>query len=184
MWGLITPGEGYATHYSTECTITTCPALFPLLASDATSVVRLRAMVNHAVIQEDFDKYESTKNTWHKFGLDVAEYTFVCGLINTHYFCTEITANDLLDHLRTQYGLIHSIYAITIKPDMLGYWPDTARVPEYINMCDDRHNKASRANLTISDNLMVSTIFKTMLQSRVFPAKTTEWDKKLSNKKT
>ena len=65
---------------------------------------------------------------------------------------------------------------ITLAIDMLHWWQDDQRVPEYINKLKEAQKKALRTNLPITNDWLATTASLSLLTAGSFPKQQTDWD--------
>jgi hypothetical protein len=65
---------------------------------------------------------------------------------------------------------------ITLAIDMLHWWQDDQRVPEYINKLKEAQKKALQANLPITNDWLAATAPLSLLTAGSFPKQQTDWD--------
>lgn len=94
------------------------------------------------------------------------------GLHYARSFYTNVTAQQLLDHLDANCGGLHPSELVNLHKDMMGYYTKAEGIPEYINMLKEAQCKLAHANLPMSNNQLLAAV----LASEHFPHPTDQWE--------
>ena len=81
----------------------------------------------------------------------------------------DVTNHQLLSYLSENGGGLHVINVVNLPTEMQVYYINALGIPEYINMLDDSQNKASRARIPISEDILVAISTKAVLAAKHFP---------------
>ena len=169
--GLIASSGAYVKKYSKFfLRPTRIKAYDPDIKTEAKAVDRARAEKIWSARQDDFKLFEAAERGLKLFLTTVVEDTWYKELKDPEMFYTDVTANDILKHLRARSGGLHTIDIIDLTAEMVGYYATAKGIPEYINMLEDAQLKDKRAKLPITNETLVAIATKAILSTNGFPA--------------
>ena len=93
---------------------------------------------------------------------------------------SQVTANQLLENLRTVCTGMHEIDEITILSSMMSMYEDVDSIPEYINVLKDARNRLARAAMTITDEQVMAISSPSVLASDDYHTECKQWNKLLT----
>ena len=79
-----------------------------------------------------------------------------CELRDSCAIYSQVTANQLLAHLRTLCTILHEIDSITILPSIMSMYEDVESMPEYINVLEDARKRSACAAMTITNEQVMA----------------------------
>ena len=174
--GLIKPPNTYAETWGAPFPIPACPPAYPMVADDASAVVRARREAEHAILVKDYATYETAERATAKFIRDMVDEMWYRDLRHDQSLYTTVTAAALLHHLDTNCGGLHPSELVNLPTEMLGYYAIAEGIPEYISMLEKAQRKLARAQLPMSDNQLLAIASTAVLASDHFPRPTDEWE--------
>ena len=135
--GIITPQSAYSKTYGDPFPIPTRPASYSTsIKKDATDGERRHAEAVHKGIQEDFNLCSTGKHGTKAFLMANVDETWYQELEDPDTYYTEVTALQLMDHLRLRSGGRHAIDAVDIIAEMGTLFAEAHSIAEYINASD------------------------------------------------
>ena len=182
--GLIEPAASYTHTWGAAFTVPARPPAYPVIANDATPVVRARSEAEHAVLVRDFASYEAAERATAKFIRDAVDELWYRDLKHARSFYTSVTAKQLIDHLDANCGGLHPSELVNLPTEMMTYYAKAEGIPEYINMLEEAQRKLARAKLPMSDDQLLAIASTAVLASEHYPRPTDEWEAKTRNHKT
>ena len=182
--GLVKPTTSYTNTWGAAFVIPNRPPAYPVIANDATAVVRARSEAEHAVLKRDFASYEAAERAAAKFIRDAVDELWYRDLRHSRSFYTNVTAKQLIDHLDTNCGGLHPSELVNLPTEMMTYYAKAEGIPEYINMLEEAQRKLERANLPMQDCNLLAIASTAVLASEHYPRPTDEWEAKPRNQKT
>ena len=182
--GLIEPTAAYTNTWGTAFPIPVRPPAYPVIANDATAVIRARTEAEHAVRVRDFASYEAAERAAAKFIRDAVNELWYRDLRHPRSFYITVSAKQLIEHLDTNCGGLHPTELVNLPTEMMTYYATAEGIPEYINMLEDAQSKLERANLPIPDNNLLAIASTAVLASDHYPRPTDEWEAKPRHEKT
>ena len=87
-----------------------------------------------------------------------------------------MTIRAYLEHLKAGSRGLEATDIVQLQADMLGWWAEDPRVPEYVNRLEDAQKKSSRAGLPITDAWLAAIATMSLLAAGSFPKLRHEWD--------
>ena len=174
--GLIKPTASYTATWGAPFPIPARPPTYPVVADDATAVVRARSEADHAVRVRDFASYEAAERATAKFIRDAIDEIWYRDLRHARSFYTNVTAKQLIDHLDANCGGLHPSKLINLPTEMMSYYAKAEGIPEYIDMLEDAQRKLERGNLPMTDDQLLAIASTAVLASEHFPRPTDEWE--------
>ena len=87
-----------------------------------------------------------------------------------------MTPVDMLSEITKASSGLEQVDTVVLLVSLTQLWEQYLRVPEYLNSLRDGQNKAKRAGLPFSDNLLVAIASSLLLKSNSFPKDHPKWD--------
>ena len=113
--------------------------------------------------------YNAADTDCVNFIMSVIDETWYKELEDADKFYTNMTAQQLLEHLEDHCTGLHSIDAVDIRFFMQTFWTDAEGVPQYINRMEAAHKKSVRTLLPVTDVFMQTISFGAFLTSVEYP---------------
>jgi hypothetical protein len=174
--GIIKPTASYTATWGAAFPIPNRPPTYPVIANNATPVVRTRSEVEHAVLVHDFVSFEAAEQATAKFIRDSVDELWYRDLHHQRSFYTNVTAKQLMEHLNANCGGLHPSKLVNLPTEMLLYHDKADGIPEYINLLKEAQRKLARANLPMSDDQLLAIASTTVLAPGHFPRPTDKWE--------
>jgi hypothetical protein len=174
--GLIEPTTSYAATWGAAFPVPARPPTYPVIANDATPVVRARAEAEHAVLVRDYALFEAAERATAKFIRDAVDELWYRDLRHQRSFYTNVTAQQLIEHLDANCGGLHPSELVNLPTKMMTYYDKADGIPEYIDLLEEGQRKLARANLPMSDDQLLAIASTAVLASGHFPRPTDEWE--------
>ncbi len=152
------------------------PPTYPVIANNATPVVRARSEAEHAVLVRNYASFEAAEQATPKFIRDLVDKLWYRNLCHQRSFYTNVTAKQLMEHLDANCGGLHPSELVNLPTKMLLYYDKADGIPEYINLLEEAQRKLARANLPMSDDQLLAIASTAVLASGHFPHPTDEWE--------
>ena len=83
----------------------------------------------------------------------------------TGTFYNNVSAYNLLEHLKTNCGGLHTTDLINLPTQMIRYYANTAGILEYIDQLEEARKKLMRGNLPITYQQLVAIASASVLAS-------------------
>ena len=174
--GLIEPTTSYIATWGAAFPIPVRPPTYPVIANDATPVVRARAEAEHAVLVRDYASFEAAERAMAKFIRDAVDELWYRDLRHQRSFYTNVTVKQLIEHLDANCGGLHPSELVNLPTEMMTYYDKADGIPEYIDLLEEGQRKLARANLPMSDDQLLAIASTAVLASGHFPRPTDEWE--------
>ena len=175
--GLITSSLAYATGYTSYFHHPIRPQEYnPSIKDDATEVYRTHAEREWTSKKEDFGLFKAAKRGIKLFFTTIVNKTWYKELQDVDLYYTNITAAQLINHLRNKSGGLHVIDTIYLTTEIIGYYKDSAGIPEYINKLEEAQLKAKQSHLPITNEMLVAISNKDVLATGNLPCTTKSWE--------
>ena len=152
------------------------PLAYPVIADDASAVVRARSVALHARLIADYESWDAAERAVSKFIREAMDEVYYRDLHHVRSFYTSVSCPQLMDHLTANCGGLHPSELVNLPTDMMGYYNDAEGIPEYINMLEEAQRKLARTNLPMSDDQLLAIASTSILASGHFPRPTDEWE--------
>ena len=82
----------------------------------------------------------------------------------------------ILDHLQPMCGGLHALDLITLQSDMQNAHKECEGIPEYINYLEDAQEKAERAQVPVSETMLMIITTNEMLRTEEYPRANEDWE--------
>ena len=174
--GIIEPVALYMATWGQAFLPPARPPAYPIIADDASAVVRARSEAQHARLVADYESWDAAERAVSKFIREAIDEVYYRDLRHVRSFYTSVTCLQLMDHLTANCGGLHPSELVNLPTDMMGYYNDADGIPEYINMLEEAQRKLARANLPMSDDQLLAIASTSILASGHFPRPTDEWE--------
>jgi hypothetical protein len=174
--GIIKPTALYAATWGAAFLIPIRPPTYPVIANNATPVVRARSKAEHAVLIRDYALFEAAEWATAKFIRDAVDKLWYCDLRHQCSFYTSVTAKQLIEHLDANCGGLHPSKLVNLPTEMMSYYDKADGIPEYIDLLKEAQCKLARANLPMSNNQLLAIASTAVLASGHFPRPTDKWE--------
>ena len=174
--GIVEPTTSYTNMWGAAFPIPARPPAYPVIADDATPVVRARSEAEHAIRVKDYASFEAVGRACAKFIRDAVDEIWYRDLRHPRSFYTNVTAKKLIDHLDANCGGLHPSELVNLPTEMMGYYAEADGIPEYINMLEEAQRKLARANLPMSNDQLLAIASTAVLASEHFPRPTDDWE--------
>jgi hypothetical protein len=182
--GIIEPTASYTATWGNPFPIPPRLPTYPVVPDNATAVVRTCREAEHAILVKDFAAHEATEQATAKFLRNAVDEIWYRNLRHARSFYTNVTAYQLMEHLKANCGGLLPAELINLPTEMLSYYAQAEGIPEYINMLKEAQRKLARANLPMSDDQLLAIASTSILASGHFPRPTDEWEVLAHNNKT
>ena len=159
----------YTATWGAPFPIPARPSTYPIIADNATAVVRARSKADHAVLVQDYASYEAAECAMAKFIRDACDKIWYRDLRHARSFYTNVTAKQLIDHLDANCGGLHPSELINLPTEMMSYYTKADGIPEYIDMLEDAQCKLERGNLPMTDDQLLAIASTAVLATKHFP---------------
>ena len=151
--GILTDARRYAANHGGATFVR--PLCLPLydvtIADDATTVVCVCAESAHQAKLDNYASFEAAERSAAKFLCEVVNEVWYNDLKNADIFYTKVTAREIIFFLDANSGGLHAINMISLRTSMHNYYTQADGVPQYINLLEDAHKKATRAGMPIAN---------------------------------
>ena len=175
--GLITPKADYIKKYGVSFRRPPRPATYSAAINATTSdAARRMEEAKHTVLKEDHNLYLAGERGTKAFLTTIVDKTWYRELERPDTYYAEVTAMDIMDHLRKRSGGLHAIDAIDLLAEMGSYYAESTSILEYINKLETGQKKALRAKFPISDDMLVAIATKAVLADDAYPRTTEVWE--------
>jgi hypothetical protein len=135
--GIIEPTASNTATWGVPFPIPAQPPTYPVVANDATPVVRARAEAEHAVLVHDYASFEAAEHATAKFIREAVDELWYRDLHHSRSFYTNVTAKALIDHLDANCGGLHPSKLVNLPTEMMLYYDKADGIPEYINLLEE-----------------------------------------------
>ena len=174
--GIIEPVAVYMATWGQAFVPPARPPAYPVIADDASAVVRARSEAQHARLVADYESWDAAERAVSKFIREAIDEVYYRDLRHVRSFYTSVTCLQLMDHLTANCGGLHPSELVNLPTEMMKYYNDAEGIPEYINMLEEAQRKLARANLPMSDDQLLAIASTSILASGHFPRPTDEWE--------
>ena len=174
--GIIEPVALYMATWGQAFVPPARPPAYPVIADDASAVVRARSEALHARLVTDYESWDAAERAVSKFIREAIDEVYYRDLRHVRSFYTSVSCLQLMDHLTANCGGLHPSELVNLPTDMMGYYNEAEGIPEYINMLEEAQRKLARANLPMSDDQLLAIASTSILASGHFPRPTDEWE--------
>lgn len=154
------------------------------IPDDATAVVRNRREAAHAAILADYNTYAATETAVAKFIRERVDEVYYKDLESPTSYYNDVTATDLLIHLRANCQGMESEDLLKLQTAMHGYYDTCIGIPEYINELEEARKILARGNLPMSDAQVLAIASASVHASQHFVRVTEDWGLRLPANKT
>jgi hypothetical protein len=138
----------------------------------------------HKAFRRDYSLFEAAERGVCQFIIDVFEETYVRDLKSNKLYYTKVTPIEFLDHLQATCGGLHGIDLFALQGEMQTTHKECEGIPEYIHALEDVQDKAERANVPITDTMLMTIAKNPMLQTDQYPRANDEWEELSTANKT
>ena len=121
------------------------------IRSIATIATCIRLEAAQAAKINNRDLYEVADAGCQSFILAAVDEVRYRKLRDSRTIYSQVTAKQLLAHLRTVCTGLHEIKEITILLSMMSMYEDMESIPKYINVLEESRKRSARAAMTITD---------------------------------
>ena len=185
LWGVIAPTAAYTTLYATAFPIPRKLPFYDDAIASSANVADIRKQESkHKERRNDRALYEAANRGACKLIYHAVDETWYQDLKSAMTFYTQVTAKQLLDHLEANCTGLHTIDAVELPSQMKGFYADAEGIPQYIIAMEEAQKKAQRAQLPISDAVLLAIANRAMIASNDFPDETREWEGRSAAQKT
>ena len=168
--GLIYSQAAYTAEYTSAFPRPNKPGIYDTsIADDAPAGLRAMKEVMHKAVRRDYSLFEAVERGVRQFTLDVVEDTYVRDLKSNKFYYTKVTPIDFLDHLQATCGGLHVINLLALQGEMQIAHKECDGIPEYIHALEDAQYKAERAQVPITDTMLMIIATNAMLQTEKYP---------------
>ena len=168
--GLVYSEAEYMAEYIDAFVTPSKPGIYDKdIPEDATEGVRARMEAIHKAVRRDYGLYEAAERGARQFIIDVVEETYIRDLKHNRLFYTQVKPIDFLDHLQATCGGLHAIDLLALQGSMQTAHKECDGIPEYIHTLEDAQAKAARANVPITDTMLMIIANSAMLQTKKYP---------------
>ena len=175
--GLIQPIATYVATWTVAFPIPVrLPTYDPTIPDAATSVVRNRMEAAHTAALRDYATFLAAEKGTSLFIRAVVEEVWYKDLRDPITYYNNVTAYNLLDHLVTNSGGLHSNELATLPSEMLQYYATAEGIPEFILALEEAREKLARGGIPMSDATLLATASLQVYASLHFPEATREWE--------
>ncbi len=174
--GIIEPTALYTATWGAAFPIPNRPPTYPVIANDATPVVRARSEAEYPVLARDYASFEAAERATAKFIQDSVDELWYRNLCHQRSFYTNVTAKQLMEHLDANCSGLHPSELVNLLTEMMLYYDKANGIPEYIDLLEEAQHKLARANLPMSDDQLLAIASTAVLASGHFPRPTDKWE--------
>jgi hypothetical protein len=132
----------------------------------------------------DYNAYVAAEKGISHFIQTVVDEVWYKDLRNALTFYNNVTAYDLLEHLVTNSGGLHSNELVNLPAEMLMYYEESDGIPEFLLKLAKTREKLARGGLPMSDEVLLATASSQVFRSMHFPEATREWERLPAASKT
>ena len=175
--GLVYSESEYTAEYVDPFVTPIKPGIYDTnIPEDANEGLRARMEAIHKAVRRDYGLYEAAERGARQFIIDVVEETYIRDLKHARLFYTRVKPIDFLNHLQATCGGLHAIDLLALQGSMQTAHKECDGIPEYIHTLEDAQAKAARANVPITDTMLMIIATNAMLQTEQYPRANDEWE--------
>ena len=176
--GLVISDEEYTGRYTDSFVRPERPKAYDDeidVTSTITAEIRRAEAVWRAKIA-DWELYDVAESESARFIVDAVDDVWLAELKKKTTIYAEVTAFDMLAHLRTHCLGEHEVDILDLQDQMRQYHVTAESIPQYIDAMEKAHTASKRANNEISEAMMVNMATKAMLATERFPKANDDWE--------
>ena len=154
------------------------------IPDDATAVIRNRREAAHTALLTDYNTYAAAETAVAKFVREAVDEVYYKDLKDPHSYYNDVTAAQLLEHLRDNCQRMEAEDLLQLQSDMTGYYATSIGIPEYINSLEEARKTLARGGLPMSDLQVLAIASASVYASQHFVRDTEDWNKRTTAAKT
>ena len=164
--GLIMDKENYKQRYLAKFTTPTKPSVYNLkIPNSATNLVRAKAEAVHTAKIVDCLLFAVAECETRDFILMVVEDTWLRKLCDPVTLYTTVVPYELLDHLQTLCGGLHSLDLLALQNEIQHYSLEMEAIPEYVNALKDAQKQSKRSGNPITADTLLPIATNSMMSN-------------------
>ena len=164
------------------------PPVIPMydetIPDNATITVVKRREMTHEGQRLDRALYEAGEKSSLAFIMKVVNRTWYATLEPLDTFFANVTALQLLEHLKDLCTVLYGIDAVEYPMAMKSFWKEAEGVPQYIIRMEALHKKSVNYPLPIKNYFMQAVAYKLLWVSGDYPDDMREWKKLMAAEQT
>ena len=175
--GIVIPQSEYTTRYNRVFQRPTRPAVYDDTISDGpvTNSVRKAEAKWRAKIH-DWELYDVAEDESRRFIMDSVNEVWIAELKQKVTVYAEVTAYEMLEHLRKICVGTHEIDILDLQDKMRELHLKVDTIPEYIEAMEKAQEQAKRAENEISEAMIVNMATRAMLATERYPKANDDWE--------
>ena len=176
--GLVIDDPDYVERYGKSFERPTRPAAYDETIPDGEKVtIKVRkAEAFHKAKLHDWELYDVSESQAARFIVDSVEDVWLAELKKKVTIYAEVTAIEMLDHLRKTCLGAHEVDILDLQDQMRSYHTTMESIPQYIEAMERAQKQSKRANNEIGDAMLVNMGTKAMLATKRFPKANDNWE--------
>ena len=175
--GIVIPQAEYTIRYNRAFQRPARPAVYDdrIVDGPVTNEVRKAEAKWRAKIH-DWELYDVAEEESRRFIMDSVDEVWIAELKRTVTVYAEVTAFEMLEHLRVICVGTHEIDILDLQDQMRELHLKVDTIPEYIEAMEKAQEQARRAENEISEAMVVNMATRAMLATERYPKANDDWE--------
>ena len=144
--------------------------------SDKVTISTRRAEALWKAKITDWELYDVSESEAGRFIVDSVDDVWLAELKKKITIYSEVTAIEMLDHLRKTCLGAHEIDILDLQDEMRTFHTTTDSIPQYVEAMERAQKQSKRADNEINDAMLVNMATKAMLATERFPKANDDWE--------